>query len=328
MGLVERANAPADPGLPINSVFELDSVFSDPTPVTYLIEPEVPAGSVVYLAGAPESGKSTLACAWGRELVAKGHGVLLIDRDRNPGSVIRDRFKRLGITPAFSRFWVWDSRQRSEPPQPDSPIVIDWVRRMVEQTGKSPLVIVDSAISFLLEGDDENSSINIRALFNRCRAVTDAGGTVLVLHHPGKAGGLRGSSEFVAAADQGFIVTNRPENAHRLSRLTLKVHKTRYASATDIVYNYAAGGMVRGHSVNGETENGAGSGKPAHDTTARLTELLKANPCVGSRAFENLAKAEKIPHNKSRTFLQSGVESGTIRVNQVGKKREHFPCNR
>jgi adenylylsulfate kinase-like enzyme len=72
----------------------------------------------VYLAGAPECGKSTLACAWGRDLAAQGHGVLLLDRDR----------------------------------------------------------------------EDENASKDIRALFNRCRAVVDAGGNVALLHHPGLPG--------------------------------------------------------------------------------------------------------------------------------------------
>src|ERR1017187_435906 len=88
LGLMDRPSAPPDPGLPIASVFELESIFADPAPVTYLIEPEIPERSVVYVAGVPESGKSTLACAWGRDLVAKGYTVLLLDGDRNPRAVI------------------------------------------------------------------------------------------------------------------------------------------------------------------------------------------------------------------------------------------------
>jgi len=324
MGLVERPTTPPDPSLPIASVFELDSIFSDPTPVTYLIEPEIPEGAVVYVAGVPESDKSTLACAWGRDLVIKGYAVLLLDGDRNPRAVILDRFKRLGITADHRRFWVWDSQQKSETPQPDSPRVIDWVRRTRLETGKSPMVIVDSAISFLLPGEDENSSGDMRTLFNRCRAVTDAGGTVLLLHHPGKDGNLRGSSDFAAAADQGFVVTNSPKGAHLLSRLTLKVHKTRYALSADIVYNYDGGRIVRAVSTKRETDGAAGSGTPDNDTTRRLTEMLRANPGIGSRQFGIKANALGVPHNKARRFLDEGVESGKIEVRPVGRKHTHY----
>ena len=324
MGYVECPSGPADPGLSIDSVFELDSIFSDPTPVTYLIEPEIPERAVVYLAGVPESGKSTLACAWGRELVARGCAVLLLDGDRNPRNVIRDRLQRLGVTEDHRRFPVWDSQQKSAPPQPNALMVVAWVTQMREETGKPPLVIVDSAISFLLPGEDENSSGDMRALFNRCRAVTDAGGTVLLLHHLGKNGELRGSSDFGAAADQGFIVTNSPKGAHLLSRLILKVHKTRYALSADIVYNYDCGRMVRAPLAKGETAGAAGSGTPDNDTTRRLTELLRANPGIGSRQFGIKANALGVPYNKARRFLDEGVESGKIEMRPIGRKHTHY----
>jgi hypothetical protein len=324
MGYVQRPTAPSDPDLPITSVFDLESVFSDPAPVSYLIEPEIPERSVVYVAGVPESGKSTLACAWGRDLVAKGYTVLLLDGDRNPRAVILDRFKRLGITAGHRRFWVWDSQQKSETPQPDSPMVIDWVRRTRLETGKSPLVIVDSAISFLLPDEEENASKGVRALFNRCRAVTDAGGTVLLLHHPGKDGKLRGSSDFAAAADQGFSVTNSPEGAHRLSSVTLKVHKTRYALSADIVYNYDSGRMVRAALAKGETALADGACTPNDDSARKLTELLRANPGIGFRQFGIKANALGVPYNKARRFLDEGVASGKIEVRPVGRKHTHY----
>lgn len=327
LGLMERPGPQTDPRLPITSVFELESIFANPEPVEYLIEPEIPAESVVYLAGVPESGKSTLACAWGRDLAAKGHPVLLLDRDRNPRSVIRDRLERLGIKGGNSRFWVWDSRQKSEPPQPDSRAVIDWARRTRLETGKRPLVIVDSTVSFLLPGEDENSSKDIRALFNRCRAVCDVGGSVVLLHHPGKGGDIRGSSDFGAAADQGFIVTNSAVGEHRLCRLTLKVHKTRYALSVDLVYSYEGGKMVRRKLVPAEPERGDGQGTPDDVTARTLREVLRANPGIGSRQFEKIAHERGMPHNKARSFLKEGVDSGNIRVRLVGRKKEHFLCD-
>lgn len=49
IGLMDRPSPQSDPSLPISSVFELDSIFADAAPVEYLIEPEIPAESVVYL---------------------------------------------------------------------------------------------------------------------------------------------------------------------------------------------------------------------------------------------------------------------------------------
>jgi RecA-family ATPase len=292
--------------------------------VEYLIDPEIPSGAVVYLAGPPESGKSTLACAWGRDLAARGHSVLLLDKDRNPRAVIRERLERLGMQPADKDFWVWDSRQKSQPPQPDSPVVIEWVRGRYLETKKRPFVILDSAVSFLRPGEDENSSKDIRAFFNRCRAVVDAGGTVLVLHHPGKSGDLRGSSDFGAAADQGFVVTNSPAGKHLLSRLTLKVHKTRYALSTDLVYIYHNGKMLR------EPTSGKVVGRDGLGTTdelpIKLAKLLRSNPGMGSREFESTAKANRIPINKVRQFLKAGAKAGWIREQLIGRKKEHYLC--
>lgn len=176
----------ADPRI-IRSVDELESVFSECEPLEYLIEPELPARTVVYLAGTSASGKSTLSCAWARDVVRKGHAALLLDRDKNPRERIRERMERLGVSsnPLLN---VWDCQQRMDAPQPDSPIITDWVSRMMEKTGKGPLVLVDSLVSFLLEGQDENSSVHMRALFNRCRVLTRLGATVVLIHHIGLAG--------------------------------------------------------------------------------------------------------------------------------------------
>lgn len=323
LGLMERPRAQPDSGSAISSVFDLDSIFSKPEPVTYLIEPEIPAEAVVYLAGAPESGKSTLASAWARDLADKGHGVLLLDRDFNPRAVIRDRFERLGMS-SDGPFWVWDSRQTSEPPQPDSPEVINWVKYVRLTTEKPPLVIVDSTVSFLPPGEDENSSQDVRALFNRCRAVVRAGGSVLLLHHLNKGGELRGSSDFGAAADQGFIVTNSPVGKHRLSRLSLKVAKTRYALDRNLEYDYADGKMVRVEvGRQPDVDRGASDASDEVTTTA-LTEVLRANPGIGSRQFEGKAHERGVPYNQARRFLEDGKKSRKILVESAGRKLRHF----
>lgn len=101
---------------------------------------------MVCLTGDSESGKTALACAWARDVHRQGHAVLILDRDKNPRDRICERLERLGIQSDGERFRVWDCEQPEEAPQPDDPIIIDWVKRMALATGKSPLVIVDSLV--------------------------------------------------------------------------------------------------------------------------------------------------------------------------------------
>jgi hypothetical protein len=310
----QQKNSAGDSVPRIQSVFDLCSVFDRPEPIEYLVKPELPKHSVTYLAGESESGKSTLACAWGRDLLQVGHGVLLLDRDRNPRSVILNRLERLGILPSDD-FRVWDACQTDDIPQPNDPRVLDWVKRMVEWTGLSPLVIVDSLVSFLLPGEDENSSTNMRALVDRCRAVNRAGGTVLLLHHPNRSGQVRGSSDFVPATDQGFIVSNHPAASHRLNRIELKVDKSRYGLVESIHYDYADGRMVRSTAtrpVAAKAQTAAGEHR------VKLVELLKQHPGLSTRKFEKLAGANHIRRKETRLFRESGVKSGEIRQETVG----------
>jgi RecA-family ATPase len=65
------------------------------------------------------------------------------------------------------------------------------------------MVIVDSLISFLRPGESENDSTHMRAVYDRCRVLTNAGATVALIHHLGKNGVARGSSDFQPAGDQG-----------------------------------------------------------------------------------------------------------------------------
>lgn len=320
---LEHPDRPVDvPDAGVPSVFNLQSIFAKPEPLTYLIEPELPERSVVYLAGDSESGKSTLACAWGRELTYGGHAVLLLDRDRNPRERIQDRLKRLGITAADALFWVWDNDQPFDVPQPDSPEVLDWCRTMYERTGKSPLVIIDSLVAFFLTGESENDANSMRAVVDRCRAVNKAGGTVILIHHLGKNGDPRGSSDFKPAGDQGFLVSNSAK--HELVRIRLEVHKTRYRLTDAIHYDYANGRIIRSSDA-GKPEDGPSKKRDGKkDVTAKLMELLAKNPGIGTRDFEIAAKAIGVANHKALEFLH---DASLVRYEKVGKKHCHWLIN-
>ena len=135
----------------------LKPVFRGSGALEYLIAPELPAKSVVCLTGNAESGKTTLAFAWARDLYLRGHAALILDRERNPLERVQERLRRLGMTEEpDGRFKVWDCEQDDEAPQPNSQDVLDWVNRQAAETEKPALVIVDALVSFLLPEEDEN----------------------------------------------------------------------------------------------------------------------------------------------------------------------------
>jgi hypothetical protein len=306
-----RTTSANDSQGPIRSIEDLESIFADQTPAKFLIEPELPERTIVYLAGDSESGKSTLACAWARDVLRAGHAVLILDSDKNPRERIRDRFHRLGQG-EHPRLKVWDSQQVSDVPQPNAPIVVDWVKRMLAETGKSPMVILDSLIGFLRPGESENDSVVMRGLFNRARVLNSLGATVVLIHYTGKNGETRGSSDFRPAGDQGFIVSNySPDGSGLLFKITLKVHKNRYVTGP-IVYYYADGSFTRD-----------GSHRETPDAEVeRLTSLLRTNPGITFNKFCDLATEHNLNRDRARTWLSNGVMTGIVRW-ELGSHNSH-----
>jgi hypothetical protein len=298
----------------IGRVEDLESIFADRKPTDYVLKPELPVKAIITLSGKSESGKTTVASAWARDAYRKGHAVLILDRDKNPRDRICDRLARLGVDSDGKRFRIWDCEQTSEPPQPDDLIVVNWVKRMATETGKSPLVVLDALVNFFVEGEDENSAVDMRALFNRCRVLTRAGATVILIHHTNRNGSVRGSSDFDPASDQGFLVSNRDRTGGRmLDEISLKCEKSRYGFSGTITYHYASGQMHREEEGPVETQ--------------RLRDLLADNPGVLTEEFERLACKGGLKRGPVREFLKKGESDGTIRVLQEGRKRRHYRCD-
>jgi hypothetical protein len=185
------------------------------------IRPELPRGAVVALTGDSESGKSTLATAWARDAFRdKGIPFLFLDRE-NPPTAVADRNARLCLEDGPGRKF-WGGWLGEQAPQPDSPIV-----RAFAKVHKG-LIVIDSFSAFV-EGDQNDAAV-VRGFMHRCRRLADLGATPLVIHHDGKAEtarDYRGSSDFKAAIDNGFHVTNFSAS-RLLDRLVLRPYKTRF----------------------------------------------------------------------------------------------------
>lgn len=291
----------------------LRPVFRGCGALEYLREPELPAKSVVCLTGNAESGKTTIAFAWARDAYLRGHAALVLDRERNPLERVQERLQRLGITEEpDGRFKIWDCEQDDEAPQPNSPDVLGWVKRQVTETGKPVLVIVDALVSFFLPDEDENSAGDMRRLFNRFRAVCQAGGTVLAIHHNNRQGEARGSIDYTNAADQTFSVSNYDRKGQRkLDCITLEVSKSRYGLFGRLEYRYAEGKMVL-------QEDRI---EMSRTVAEHLTAILRDNPGIEARALEKLCTAAKLGRDSCRVLLKIWKEQGEIKILKGEKNR-------
>jgi KaiC/GvpD/RAD55 family RecA-like ATPase len=277
-------------------------------PVSYIIEPELPAGAVVALTGDSGSGKSSLATAWARNAIAAGRPVLILDRE-NPRSVVTDRMKRLGLSGGPLLRW-WGGWLRSEAPEPGVASVYDWVKSWVAQ-GLPPLLIADSLAAFNV--GDENNAADMRRFMHQCRRLADLGATVLVIHHDGKADSardFRGSSDFKASVDQAFHCSNLSSDG-KLDRLTLRCFKSRYGLSGSFIYRYAAGRFVRDERRDA----------PVRSVADQLTAILHQRPGIGSKKFEEEASKQGLGRQQARDFLTNGVLSGVIRRESAGRNR-------
>jgi len=276
--------------------------------VEYLHEPELPRGAVVAFTGDSGSGKSTLACFFAGTAAASGTPVLVLDRE-NPRAAVAERLTRLGVADGqllkYAGGWL-----ASGVPSPGSASVVAWVRAC----DPKPLVIVDSLAAF--HGGDQNDAGEMRAFMQQCRTLADLGATVIIVHHDGKADSARdyrGSSDFKAAVDQAFHVSNYGAEG-KLGLVKLRPYKSRFGFAGELIYHYSDGHFVRG--------SGDHARVPASD---QLMDLLRNNPGAGVREFEHVAVNAGIGRDQARAWLADAVVSGVVRREHgTRNQRRHF----
>jgi hypothetical protein len=154
----------------------------------------------------------------------------------------------------------------------------------------------------------------VRGFTHQVRRLADLGATVIPIHHDGKAEtarDFRGSSDFKASFDQAFHVSNVGPDS-RLDRIRLRCFKSRYGLTEPIIYDYAGGKFIRDERRDA----------PARTVADQLTDLLRQNPGVGTKKFEDLAVKLNLGRNLAREFLSNGVLGATIRF-ETGSRNQH-----
>lgn len=177
-----------------------------PEPVRWLLEPLIPEGAFVLLAGTPGSYKSFIALDIARAVatgesfaqlgVARPRDVLYVDLE-NPRNVIAARKEFLGI-PSAPRLRYWGRWSKL-------PFFgVDSRELLAYAAAEKPLLIFDSLVRF--HRSDENSNSEMSKVMGDFLALSRAGATVLLLHHAGKdaAKNARGAIEVEAAPDLGY----------------------------------------------------------------------------------------------------------------------------
>ncbi|MFL6448692.1 MAG: AAA family ATPase [Bryobacteraceae bacterium] len=293
-----------EPRIDINAIPSIASF--DSKGIDYVVPGLIASGAVTMFTGESGHGKSTLVTSLAAAIAQGGdfagrpcsmRPVLILDRE-NGIDVLKERFERLNITDE-SGLRVWGGWLANEAPAPACSTILEWVLA----TEPRPVVVIDSLIAFL-EGN-ENSATEVREFMKQLRQLANLGATVIVLHHTGKAETAqqyRGSSDLKGAIDIGINIKNMGEGV--LGRIVLQAFKARFSVDQQLVLNYSGGEFAsddRPYAV-------------ARTVTERLTSLLREHPGVTKSQFENLANDLKLGRNRARSYIQTGVMVGEIRV--------------
>jgi hypothetical protein len=276
-------------------------------PVSYLIADLLPEAAVCMLSGESGCGKSTIALSMAGAVATGGtfagrlalqRPALILDRE-NPAAVIVERLDRLRISDG-SALKIWGGWLREEAPAAGSAPILEWVA----VTDPRPFIVVDSLIAF--HPGAENDSTETRRFLHQFRMLANAGCTVLLLHHSGKADtaqDYRGSSDMKAGIDVAFHLANIGADPARLETVRLRAFKSRVQVAGELILTFEDGAFV-------QAEKG---GVPARTNGELLADLLREKPGLGAREFEEAAKGRGLGRDRARRFLHDGAKAGTIR---------------
>src|SRR5258708_7077135 len=196
-----------------SAVTEITFNVIDLEPATFEVVSPVPicgdllyTGAVHTLTGAPDSGKTTLACWWMLTLMREGRPVLFLDEEGGT-DIVAEKFQALGARPGERLVYV---------PFPNSnwaPADREMLFQLLAQR-KPALVMWDSSAAFLSRaGLDENSAHDVTEFYSQVLTPTARihGAAVVVIDHDTKSSEpsryARGSGAKLAATDVAYKIT-------------------------------------------------------------------------------------------------------------------------
>ena len=226
--------------------FNLPDICDIEIPIQWVILGFIQEGTIIAITGQSKAGKTSVASVLGRA-IANGkpflnfpagspRKVLYVDKE-NPPSTIKEHLTRLRIR-ADNGFNYY-GKYLGGVPDPWSPYIL---QKCAEVT-PPPVVIIDSFIAFFK--GNENDPTDMRKFFLDLAALTALGVTIIIIHHTDKSAtqDYRGSSDFRAAIDTGYLLTNEG-GATGLTDLTLKCFASRVQVTNQISFRYSNGLFV------------------------------------------------------------------------------------
>jgi hypothetical protein len=191
----------------------------------------------------------------------------------------------------------------------DPAVAASLAARIRERCGRPALIIVDT-LAKAMPGRDENSVEEVGQLLASCdRLRAEFGCNVLTVHHPNKAGGVRGSTAYEGGLDTLVLAERQGEG----SDLTLRVVKQR--DAAEAVVGLALKPVARSMVVV--------TGRPVPRQTSigpkayALLERLKEDEAIGRSAwYAGFGAGERKSLDRARAEL---VEKG-LAIPEEGKR--------
>ncbi len=263
----------------------------------WLVDRLIPATSLVLLAAPPGSFKTWFALiladaiSRGSDFIGRGTlqaKVLYLDRE-NPLRVIGERRKILHLNEGNS-FKIWGHWLADAPPEIGDPRLLEIARH------DRPLMIFDSFLRF--HTAQENSATEMARIIGELRQFTDAGATVLLLHHQAKSESsrYRGSTDILAGVDVAFALSKRRVKGQTI--LSLECFKHRFLEEFKLT--------LRPDLANGRFGNmGDPSEGEAGTIIGKLQEIIEQSP--GITQSELILKSD-CGQNRVRDVLHDGKE--------------------
>lgn len=194
-------------------------------PATWLVDGVLMENSLAVVFGAPGCGKSFLSLDLMGSVANRkswnGHGIT----HNRPGLYVLGE----GVSGLKDRVHAWETHYGTAMSN------VSFIPRAIQVTGggwdhlvdyaaetKPGLVVIDTLARMTAGLESENDASNMGKFVGACDAVREAsGGTVLVVHHSNRQGGMRGSNALDGAADT-IIRMDKDYNSGRIDAALVK----------------------------------------------------------------------------------------------------------